>query len=47
MSKAAYKRRDDVLKIIVSDYIATATPVASEDDFAPSQPGCKPGYDPQ
>lgn len=30
MSKAAYKRRDDVLKIIVSDYIATATPVASE-----------------
>ena len=30
MSKAAYKRRDDVLKIIVSEYIATATPVASE-----------------
>jgi heat-inducible transcriptional repressor len=30
MGKAAYKRRDDVLKIIVSDYIATATPVASE-----------------
>jgi heat-inducible transcriptional repressor len=30
MSKAAYKRRDDVLKIIVSDYIATAIPVASE-----------------
>ncbi len=30
MSKAAYKRRDSVLKIIVSEYIATATPVASE-----------------
>lgn len=30
MSKAAYKRKDDVLKIIVSEYIATATPVASE-----------------
>jgi heat-inducible transcriptional repressor len=30
MSKAAYKRRDAVLKIIVSEYIATATPVASE-----------------
>ena len=30
MSKAAYKRRDDVLKIIVSEYITTATPVASE-----------------
>jgi heat-inducible transcriptional repressor len=30
MSKAASRRRDDVLKIIVSDYIATATPVASE-----------------
>ena len=30
MSKAAYKRRDAVLKIIVSEYIVTATPVASE-----------------
>jgi heat-inducible transcriptional repressor len=30
MSKAAYKRKNDVLKIIVSEYIATATPVASE-----------------
>ena len=30
MSKAAYKRRDAVLKIIVSEYIATAIPVASE-----------------
>lgn len=30
MSKAASKRRDSVLKIIVSEYIATATPVASE-----------------
>lgn len=30
MSKAAYKRRDSVLKIIVSEYIATAVPVASE-----------------
>jgi heat-inducible transcriptional repressor len=30
MSKAAYKRKDDVLKIIVSEYIATAVPVASE-----------------
>ncbi|RPJ61209.1 MAG: heat-inducible transcription repressor HrcA [Dehalococcoidia bacterium] len=30
MSKAAYKRRDDVLKIIVSEYIVTASPVASE-----------------
>ncbi|MBN1374733.1 MAG: heat-inducible transcription repressor HrcA [Dehalococcoidia bacterium] len=30
MSKASYKRRDDVLKIIVSEYIVTATPVASE-----------------
>ena len=30
MSKAAYKRRDAVLKIIVSEYIATAVPVASE-----------------
>jgi heat-inducible transcriptional repressor len=30
MSKAAYKRRDAVLKIIVSEYIATAAPVASE-----------------
>jgi len=30
MSKAAYKRRDAVLKIIVSEYITTATPVASE-----------------
>jgi heat-inducible transcriptional repressor len=30
MSKAAYKRRDTVLKIIVSEYISTATPVASE-----------------
>jgi heat-inducible transcriptional repressor len=30
MSKAAYKRRDSVLKIIVSEYIVTANPVASE-----------------
>ena len=30
MSKAAYKRRDAVLKIIVSEYITTAVPVASE-----------------
>lgn len=30
MSKAAYKRRDSVLKIIVSEYILTATPVSSE-----------------
>jgi len=30
MSKAAYKRRDSVLKIIVSEYIITANPVASE-----------------
>lgn len=30
MSKAANKRRDSVLKIIVSEYIATANPVASE-----------------
>lgn len=30
MSKAAYKRKDSVLKIIVSEYIVTANPVASE-----------------
>ncbi len=30
MSKAVFRRRDAVLKIIVSEYIATATPVASE-----------------
>lgn len=30
MSKAAHKRRDSVLKIIVSEYIVTANPVASE-----------------
>ena len=30
MSKAAYRRRDSVLKIIVSEYIVTANPVASE-----------------
>ena len=30
MSKIASKRRDSVLKIIVSEYIATANPVASE-----------------
>jgi len=30
MSKAAFKRRDSVLKIIVAEYIVTANPVASE-----------------
>lgn len=30
MSKAAGKRRNDVLRIIVNEYIATASPVASE-----------------